>query len=1165
MTSFDRDSLQGIKRFDQLVKYLRDELAWPIDGESFDDLTFDYEPEELGIDMKTAAKIQEIKQLRPLISNQPWGIFFVKFEPKRLPVVALRRLLSQLVIKRRVSCRKSEQPAWHLHDLLFISNYGEGEQRQITFAHFSQDESKDDLPTLKVLGWDNLDTPLHIDHVAEILRERLTWPADETNIARWRESWGLAFTLRHREVIKTSKDLAMRLADLARGIRDRIRTVLTIETKNGTITKLMNAFREALVHDLDADGFADMYSQTIAYGLLSARITNPKANTADGFATQLPVTNPFLNELMDSFLHIGGRKRKSGRGPGIDFDELGVSEVVQLLDDTKMEAVIRDFGDRNPEEDPVIHFYELFLKEYDAKKRIQRGVFYTPRPVVSFIVRSVDELLRTEFGLDDGLADTTTWGEMATRCNSSPFEEENQDGGGFHIPKGVLPTQSFVQILDPATGTGTFLVEVIDIIHKTMVDKWQSQSYSKKEIEQLWNNYVPKHLLTRLYGYELLMAPYVIAHLKIALKLYETGYRFGSNERARVYLTNALEPASDIGQKSFKEMFPALALEAQAVNEVKRSVRFTVVVGNPPYAGHSLNNQIEWIVDKVYDYKREYPDLQKPGQAKWLQDDYVKFLRFAEWHVEQSDQGVVGFITNHAWLDNPTFKGMRRHFLDHFQRIAVLDLHGNANKKDVAIDGSPDRNVFEIKQGVAVTLLKRSRAAQRIATPIVERSDLLGTVAVKYSALIANNVQHLPCVRFHPLPPELIFDSLDDDRKREYDSFASVPNIMDRNGDPAPGIVTTHDEFAVSFSRHEQIDKVEALLATRTEAEARQMFTLCSQNQWIYGDAKRVLRAEDWKKALVPILYRPFDRRWTVYSRYVAVHRRKRVSRHILDGKNVALSIPRATEIKRGWEHVFCSRQLIQHHTVSLKEVNYIFPLWLEPTWPEKRRSSNLSPIALRSISSTTGLALLEREEGLAERTDSCDWDGRGDLKATFGPRDIFDFIYAILHSNIYRTRYADFLKSDFARIPLTPPIDLFRALTRFGSEIVALHLMESPKLDDLITTYTDPKNPKVERIGWSENTVWLNAAATKKGQRATPGTIGFRGVPEAVWNFHIGGYQVCEKWLKDRKGRTLSDDDINHYQKIVVALSETIRIMKEIDEVIEEHGGWPDAFSSLM
>ena len=275
------------------------------------------------------------------------------------------------------------------------------------------------------------------------------------------------------------------------------------------------------------------------------------------------------------------------------------------------------------------------------------------------------------------------------------------------------------------------------------------------------------------------------------------------------------------------------------------------MIGNPPYAGHSLNNQVEWIVDKVYDYKRGYPDLQKPGQAKWLQDDYVKFLRFAEWQVERSDQGIVGFITNHAWLDNPTFKGMRQHFLNSFQRLAVLDLHGNANKKDVAPDGSPDKNVFEIKQGVAISLLRRQLSRRPEDAPSVERSDLLGTDTHKHAVLMARNVEQLASARFQPLLPELVFISLDDVRKQEYDVFVPLPRLMDRNGDPAPGIVTTHDEFAISYSRQEQIRKVEALLATRTEADARKLFTLCSQNQWVYSDAKKALRTGEWKNALV--------------------------------------------------------------------------------------------------------------------------------------------------------------------------------------------------------------------------------------------------------------------------------------------------------------------------
>ncbi len=328
----------------------------------------------------------------------------------------------------------------------------------------------------------------------------------------------------------------------------------------------MNAFKEALVHDLTEDDFADMYAQTIAYGLLTARISRPAGLVADNISDMVPITNPFLKELLETFLDIGGRRSH------IDFDELGVNEVVALLNNpkTQMEAILRDFGDKNPQEDPVIHFYELFLKEYDAKKRMQRGVFYTPRPVVSFIVRSVDELLRTEFGLVDGLAAKTTWGEMAER-----FDD-------LKIPEGVTPDQAFVQVLDPATGTGTFLVEVIDLIYKTMTAKWEVEGHMPLELEQLWNDYVPEHLLPRLHGYELMMAPYAIAHMKIGLKLHETGYRFGSEERVRVYLTNTLEPAPDSeGQLPGVDWAPALAHEAQAVNAMKRVQRFTVVIGNP--------------------------------------------------------------------------------------------------------------------------------------------------------------------------------------------------------------------------------------------------------------------------------------------------------------------------------------------------------------------------------------------------------------------------------------------------------------------------------------------------------------------------------------------------------------------------------------------------------
>ena len=669
MPTDHRDSLARIRTFTQLVAYLHNELGWPIASDDFEELTFEYDPqEELGIDAKNAAKIQEIKRLRPLAPGQPWGIFFVKFQPKRLPVVALRRILGQVALKKRASSHTSERQAWAADDLLFVSNYGEGQERRIAFAHFSKPPDGHDLPTLKVLGWDNLDTPLHLDAVARELTDHLNWPDDEDDPDAWRERWRAAFKLRYGEAIDTSKELSQQLAELARGVRDRIKTALAIETDVGPLKKLMNAFQTALVHDLDAVGFADMYAQTIAYGLLSARITDPARRTADDFAAHMQ-TNPFLRELMETFLRLGGRRGKAG-GPGIDFDELGISEVIELLDKANMEAVVSDFGDRNPQEDPVIHFYEHFLAAYDKKMKVERGVFYTPRSVVSYIVRSVDELLRNEFGLADGLADTTTWGEMATR---------HED---LEIPEGTLPDQAFVQILDPATGTGTFLVEVIDLIYNTMATKWKSQGHHEERIHTLWNEYVPEHLLPRLHGYELLMAPYAIAHLKLGLKLYETGYRFGSDERARVYLTNALEPAGDA--QPTLDFLPALAHEAKAVSEIKRKQRLTVVIGNPPYlaeAGRGGN----WIAalmrgSEIGSGRRTLSYFEVDGKSlkernpKWLNDLYVRFTRLSNELLAQSGTGIHSFITNHSYIDNPTFRGMRWALLESFDELFVLDL-----------------------------------------------------------------------------------------------------------------------------------------------------------------------------------------------------------------------------------------------------------------------------------------------------------------------------------------------------------------------------------------------------------------------------------------------------------------------------------------------------------
>jgi predicted helicase len=1120
------DKLKSITTFPQLVKYLRDELDWPVSTSDFEGLTFEYTPEELGIDLKVAAKIQEIRRLRPLTANQPWGIFFIKFEPKRLPVVALRRMLKAVALKKRATADSAERLSWDTEDLLFISNYGEEDSRQITFAQFSQNEEKKDLPTLKVLGWDNKDTVLHMDHVAESLNTYLTWPDDEDDTSAWRSSWRSAFTIRHREVIDTAKKLSVQLAHLARNIRERINTVLDYETENGPITKLMNAFKEALVHDLDNDGFADMYAQTIAYGLLSARIANPSSKTADGFASAMPVTNPFLKELMETFIDVGGRENKQKKSIRLDFDELGVSEVVELLDNANMEAVVRDFGDKNPLEDPVTHFYEQFFADYDSPERFKRGVFYTPRPVVSFIVRSVDELLRTEFGLEDGLADITTWGEML---------EYNEN---LVIPEGSTPDEAFVQILDPATGTGTFLVEVIDLVYKTMVMKWQTEGYIRREIEQLWNSYVPEHLLPRLHGYELMMAPYAIAHMKIGLKLYETGYHFKSEERARVYLTNSLQPAQD-----FDEMLaiaiPALAHEAQAVNDIKQNQIFSIIIGNPPYSHMTANpnKDLKGIVD-IY-RKVDGETIRERGAIMFertIQDDYVKFHALADRLIE-GHPAIRAYITNSAFLDSPTLRGMRWHLNQSWNEIRLIDLHGDIKRGERA-----DENVFDIRTGVAISVYSRSPTKHQNQHTTFK--EIIGPRSKKYEFLANSSIVSNDWTELSPRTPHYLYRPQSGEDFSELENTIIIHNAFDLKSE---AIKTNRDHFVIGSSEDEVMERIRIFVDPEKTTEAiKEELHLKDNAQWSVESGRRECAGSFTSSHLTKIAYRPFDDKLIYYHPSVVFSPRPVLSENVHDHENLVFVTSRRIRTTKH-AHFFVTDKIVIKEMLSSADNCNSYPLYrYEKHFAEEHKRTNFNSAFLSKLAESLHLKQTgeyRTPEGLT-------------------PEDIFYYIYSIFHSPEYRNRYAEPLVIDFPVLPLTDKLVLFRKLSELGEELVGLHLLESPILTEDMASPVTKGTFLVEKISYSDETVWVNKAMSH----------GFSGVPDDVWNFQIGSYQVCEKWLKDRQakggknprpGRVLSQDDIEHYQKIIVAISETIRIMGEIDEVIDAHGGWPGAFQS--
>jgi len=1087
--------LAEIQEFPQLIKFLRDEMDWPISAEDFDEITFDYSPEELGLDAKSTAKISEIKRLRALEISQSFRVFFLKFEHKSLPIEVLRRVLGYFVNSKH-SGAPDGKDRWSIEDLLFISNFGEEEQRRICFAHFTP--QNDRLPKINVLGWDDRDTELHLDYVAQQLIENLTW-IDNLTLGQWSMRLSDAFTIGHGQVIKTSKELSVQLALLARRIRKRIKSVLEIEAENGSVTQLMKSFQKILVHDIDRDTFSDTVAQTIAYGLLSARIVDADKSSTTSL-TQSMRSNPLLQELLNIFLRLND---KSGN---INFDELGVNDIEDLLNHTDIESVIRDFGDQNPREDPVIHFYENFLAEYDKEKKVERGVFYTPRPVVLYIVESIDALLRDQFGLEDGLANTNSWGDVAQRNKH------------VIIPEGVSPDTDFVQILDPATGTGTFLVEVIDRIYRTLEKKWGA------EIVPKWNEYVSKHLLPRLFGYELLIAPYVIAHFKITLKLLATGYRFESDHRAQIYLTNALEPPRDKKQLTFDFALQALANEGIEVDKIKHYQRFTVILGNPPYSGHSANKG-DWIKNLLHGKSgdRQVENYFSIGgqslnerNPKWLNDDYVKFFRLAHWQIERTGIGVLGFITNHGYLDNTTYRGMRESLLTTFQTQYLLDLHGSTKKKELAPQGNTDENVFEISIGVCVGLfLSTSTPTEKFCY----HNDLWGRCELtdgsgKYHFLENNSISTLEWNRISPIPDLWFLIPFNNQMRGQYESGWQLSDFFPLI---KVGLLTARDKLTVQFSK-EEIQDIVDIFPTLDVEEARKIYNIPrDKRDWKVSLAQKDIEISNGQ--ICRILYRPFDIRYTFYtgnSRGFICMPRPEVMPHMLHGGNVALvfsrqNIPPDPPVVS----VMVANTIVDGNAIHTSNgIANVAPLYILPDDNSLQHLSvNIKPEILEEITALAQHPELGKPNEL----------------------QILDYVYGALQCPAYQKAYGIFLKEDFPRIPKPSSPTEFWDVSNKGGQLRSLHLFKDPDLNHLPNSFYGDGNNIVDKFSYLNGRIMINK------------TQGFESVPKHVWDCYVGGFQAARKWLKSRKGRKLEPEEIKHFQRILKVLDKTVQIRDTI------------------
>lgn len=899
------------------------------------------------------------------------------------------------------------------------------------------------------------------------------------------------FSIYIGQTIKSPKKLAEMMAGKARLLAEIISNALTSDenlSQNSTLKDQMNAFREILIHDITPKAFADVYAQTIAYGMFAARLHDPTLPTfsRQEAAELIPKSNPFLRKL---FGYIAG--------PELD-DRIKwiVDSLADIFLACNVEEILRDYGKATKMENPIIHFYETFLSEYDPKLRKARGVWYTPAPVVNFIVRAVDDVLKTEFGLPQGLADTS---QTKITLDTQNFNNKKQKYET--IEKDVHK----VQILDPATGTGTFLAEVIKHIHK----KFEGQ-------QGIWSSYVEKHLIPRLNGFELLMASYAMAHLQLDILLKDKGYKATSDERLRIFLTNSLEESHHDTNTLFASW---LSDEANAANRIKRDTPVMVILGNPPYSGESANKG-DWIMKLMEDYKKEPGGKQKLQERnpKWINDDYVKFLRYGQHFIEKNGSGVLAFINPHGFLDNPTFRGMRWNLLKTYDKIYTIDLHGNSKKKETAPDGSADQNVFDIMQGVSINIFIKTGSKKAGELGKVFHYDLFGKRHFKYDFLLENSLDKIEYQELNPQPPFYLFVK---NQNVSNDLISESFELQKLFNSSVTGTQTGNDKLLFSNSK------------TRLRQNLLEFNSELNDN------------------LLKNIDYRPFDNGYMFYieshtsnSYNIPIPKSYRSRFKIMRNltvENLALIIGRQGQVvgDMPWNLSFISKSVVDLN-MFYRGGGMVFPLYL---YPETSLESNAERIP------NLNMEIVDRIADNLKLTFVPDSKFVTDLKEgldeVFYPEDILDYIYAVLHSPSYREKYKEFLKIDFPRVPYPADAAHFWKLVELGREIREIHLLESPAVEHYITQYPEDGDNLVEKIRFEKD---ASTPLSTSGKVYINAIQYFANVPETAWNFYIGGYQPAQKWLKDRKGTTLDFEDILHYQKIIVALTETARLMQEVD-----------------
>jgi predicted helicase len=888
------------------------------------------------------------------------------------------------------------------------------------------------------------------------------------------------------KTISNSEQLAKMMAEKARLLAETIKKALkSPSSETDTLNGQYEAFKKILIHNLGVSEFADIYAQTLAYGLFAARLNQEDSRQFTRLlaAQLIPQSNPFLRKF---FQHIAG----------FDLDSR-ITWIVDALADVFNCASVEDIKNEfeKAAQDPYIHFYETFLAEYDPALRETRGVYYTPPPVVKFIVQAVDDILKTEFNLESGLADHSKIKRAIPGEDDPPVK----------IGAGETAELHKVQILDPAAGTGTFLAEIIDKIY----------DYFAKN-KGMWNDYCEKHLIPRLHGFEILMASYAMAHFKLDMKLRETGF---SNNRAgnrfNVYLTNTLEEAPE----KVPELFMAqwLAQEAEEAGRIKRDAPVMVVIANPPY-NVSTQNKNEWIDSLIADYKKDLNEKKLN-----LDDDYIKFIRYGQMLIEKNGAGILAYITNNSFIDGITHRTMRGTLLEKFDKIYILNLHGNSRKRETSPDGGADGNVFDIMQGTSISLFIKTGEKKEDAVAKIYHSEKFGRREIKYNFLYENTLSTITWTELHPEAPYFFFVPKDFSEEKKYNKGFSVTELFVVYNS---GVKTDRDSLFIDIEKKRLSERITILLSGKYDDQFIEQYNIKDSSSY---KLTQIIKGKKFdSKNITAIQYRPFDWRYIYYQQGIISRPAYNVMSSLLYSGNAALVTCRNQNYKTAGFITGTLCDLRCYSNPGSIGTDYVFPLYLYPDENSldinETRRPNFNMDIVNKFAENIQLAFTGEKQ---------------DAENTFAPVDMLDYIYAVLHSSSYRLKYGEFLKIDFPRIPYPENAEMFQKLVSIGSLLRKLHLMEgvSPAVD--IAAFPITGTNEIETLAFKEGKVYIN-----KHQY-------FENVSQQAWDYYTGGYQPAQKWLKDRKGKILVFEDIEHYQKIIFVLLKTIEIQLHIDDVL--------------